>query len=304
MLARLWRGAHWGVKKLILKFIALLGGALRRTPIARWKLLGRLHAELTVRLNRSAAIAVGPFRVFVDPRDRMIAKKLILYGGYETHEMALLCSFVEPGDCVLDVGANIGLYSLALSRAVGPSGRVIAVEPDPDNLALLRRNLQANGCTNVTVVEDALGDETKDVLLYEIADNRGALSTSDIRGVGAERAIRVRMRRGDSVMNELGTTARIVKLDVEGAEPLVIAGLGLQLPQVLLFEFMPWQLRAAGHDPATFLRTLGTAGYTLASVDPDTGRTQPITDQDARSGGAAAAASRNILALREQAMPA
>jgi FkbM family methyltransferase len=52
--------------------------------------------------------------------------------------------------------ANIGLYSL--SRAVGPSGRVIAVEPDPDNLALLRRNLQQNGCANVTVLEEALGE--------------------------------------------------------------------------------------------------------------------------------------------------
>ena len=166
------------MKKLILKAIAALGGGLRRTPIARWKWLGRLHANLTVRLNKSAAISVGPFRVFVDPRDRMIAKKLILYGGYETREIDLLCSFVKPGDCVLDVGANIGLYSLALSRAVGPSGRVIAVEPDPDNLALLRRNLQANGCTNVTVVEEALGDEAKEVLLFEVADNRGALSTT------------------------------------------------------------------------------------------------------------------------------
>ena len=100
-------------------------------------------------------------------------------------------------------------------------------------------------------------------------------------------------------MSELGTTARIVKIDVEGAEPLVIAGLGAQLPQVLLFEFMPWQLRAAGHDPAKFLRMLTSAGYTLASVDPDAGRTQPITEQDAREGGAVAAANRNILAVRD-----
>jgi FkbM family methyltransferase len=208
-------------KRLLLKIMATLGSSLRRTPLVRLKWLGRLHANLAVRVSNSNSVTVGPFRVFVDRRNRVIAKHLILYGGYEAREIALLCSYVKPGDCVLDVGANIGLYSLALSRAVGPSGRVIAVEPDPDNLALLRKNLQANGCTNVTVIEDALGDESKDALLYESSDNRGALSTSDITGVGASRAIRVRMRRGDDVMAEIGLSARVAKIDVEGVEPLV-----------------------------------------------------------------------------------
>jgi len=286
------------VSRLILTCMGKVGGWLRQTPIARWQWLNRLHAGLTVRLNKSDAVMVGPYRVYIDPRDRVIAKKLILYGGYETHEIELLCSFVQPGDCVLDVGANIGLYSLALSRAVGPEGRVIAVEPDPDNLALLRRNLQTNGCANVSVVSDALGDESKDVLLYESNDNRGALSTSDVLGVGAKRAIGVRMRRGDSVMAELGVTARIAKIDVEGAEPLVIAGLGTRLPQVLLFEFVPWMLRAAGHDPPAFLRSLISSGYTLSSVDPDTGKHRPMTEHEIQEGITVAETNRNILALR------
>jgi len=222
----------------------------------------------------------------------------MLYGGYETREIELLCSFVRPGDCALDVGANIGLYSLALSRAVGPSGRVIACEPDPDNAALLRKNLRVNGCANVTVIETALGDESGVVRLYQSEDNRGALSTTDVLGVGEERAIRVRMRRGDAIMAELGVAARIAKIDVEGAEPLVIAGLGVHLPQVLMFEFVPQLLRAAGRDPVEFLHGLTAMGYTLRAVEPETGHARPMTGQELQEGTVAAETNRNILALR------
>jgi FkbM family methyltransferase len=290
--------AQRGVKGLVLQSLAMFGDGLRRTPIARWQWLGRLHANFAVRLGKAESVAVGPFRVFVDPRDRVIAKKLILYGGYEQREIDLLCSLVRPGDCVLDIGANIGLYSLALSRAVGPEGRVIAFEPDPDNATLLRRNLEANRCANVTVLEYALGDASREVRLYESEDNRGALSTSDVLGVGEDHAISVHMRRGDAVLAELGVQARVAKIDVEGAEPLVIAGLGAQLPQVLMFEFVPQLLRAAGRNPAEFLHKLRSAGYSLAAVDPETGRVRDLTPAELAAGAVTEAADRNILARR------
>ena len=296
------RGRKQGgrLKRLMLATMATLGDWLRRTPIAHWQWLRQLHGKLTVSLSESGEVTVGQFRVSVDPRDRVIAKKLILYGGFETREIELLCSFVKPGDCVLDVGANIGLYSLALSGAVGPSGRVVAIEPDPDNLALLHKNLRANGCTNVTVIPHALGDESKIVLLYQSDDNRGALSINDFNDGGAERAISVRMRRGDSVMAEMGLSARIAKIDVESSEPLVIAGLGIQLPEVLLFEFAPSDLRTSGHDPLEFLQNLVAAGYTLAIVDPDTGQHPIMTAQEIQRLAAAAQMECNILALRDE----
>jgi FkbM family methyltransferase len=162
----------------------------------------------------------------------------------------------------------------------------------------LRKNLQRNGCTNVTVVEEALGDETKLAKLYQRDDNRGALSTADIFGVGETNAISIRMRRADEVFAEFGRSPRVAKIDVEGQEPLVIAGMGSHLPDVLLFEFVPAQLRAARHEPLQFLNELEGMGYSLSLVDAATGERRDMPATQLLHTGEAAINPSNVLALR------
>ena len=286
------------MKRVALAVLSRLGRALRHTPLAKWRWLGHLHGKMTNGLGNAGNIAVGAFWVSADPRDEVITKKLILYGEYEGREIELLCSFTRPGDCALDVGANIGLYTLALSRAVGPLGHVIAVEPDPDNLVLLRKNLKTNNCNNVTVIEEALGNECKIAKLYQSRDNRGALSTADIFGVGEGNTVSIRMRRADDVFIQTGRSPRIAKIDVEGQEPLVIAGMGSHLPDVLLFEFMPTHLRSAGHDPSRFLEEMQGLGYSLSLVLAETGeRCEMTLDAIVQTAEAGTSVS-NILALR------
>jgi FkbM family methyltransferase len=266
------------MKSLLLVLLSFMGRKLRRTPIARSTFLNRIFAELSLWLYGSRGRDVGPFHVRFDPRDRVLAKKLALYGEFERHEIALLCALIEPGDHVLDIGANIGLYSLFLSRAVGPTGWVGAVEPDPDNLALLRSNLEANRCTNVIVLPYAFGAESGCVDLFQVEHNRGQLSLADVHSTG--RSIRVQMRRGEDALAELPLRPRAAKIDVEGAEPLVLSGLGTYKPRILLFEFVPQLLRASGHNPAAFLDSLVAEGYTLELIDPDSGeriRSEPAT---------------------------
>jgi FkbM family methyltransferase len=195
-------------------------------------------------LHGSNEIRVGPFLVRFDPRERVLSKRLILRGGHESRELELLCSIVRPGDQVLDAGANVGIYSLFLSRAVGPTGRVVAVEPDPDNLEFLRFNLKINGCGNVTVCPCALGTSSGTVELYQVDDHRGNLSLADLGKTG--RSIPVTQRRGGDVLAELGLRPRVAKIDVEGAEPQVLEGLGYT-PEVIIFEFVPHQLQALGN---------------------------------------------------------
>jgi len=89
--------------------------------------------------------------------ERWLYLRLHRLGRMGREERATLEKIVRPGMTVLDVGGNIGLYTVLLSRLVGPAGRVISFEPDPALFALLRENCALNGCTNVEAHNLALG---------------------------------------------------------------------------------------------------------------------------------------------------
>ena len=77
-------------------------------------------------------------------------------GTYEPEETRLFRSKCRPGDTVIDVGANVGWYTVIASKLVGKKGRVIAFEPEPVNFAILKKNVLANGCENVILELKAL----------------------------------------------------------------------------------------------------------------------------------------------------
>lgn len=243
--------------------------ALRRSPLSRIPAVTRLYQRTVVRLHGLGPVRVGEFLVAFDPRDRCIAPKLIVDGGFEQKEIELLCSLIKPGDVVLDVGANIGLYTLPMSRAVGSTGTVVAFEPDPDNLRILKHNVEQNDCANVIVMPFALGAEDGEMDLFQVDSNRGNLSFADLAGTG--RAVKVFVRRGVDVLGELGIDMpSIIKIDVEGAEPLVLSGLECH-PKYIQFEFVPSHLRALQQDPIEILDHLVSVGYRLTVIDRDTG---------------------------------
>lgn len=266
------------MRQLLLQLLSFLGKKLRRTPLTKSELANKIHRKLALWLYGSLHGAneakAGPFHVHFDPRDQVIAKRLVLYGSFEEQEIKLLCSFCKPGDCVMDIGANIGIYSLNLSRAVGPEGRVIAVEPDPDNLRLLRKNLEINSCHNVVVVPCGLGEDSGSAELYQPEENRGALSLVDVRGTG--KSVRVPIRRAEDVLAELKMTPIVVKIDTEGAEPSIIAGFGETMPKVFLFEFDPPLISLHGHDPSSYLTGFISEGYSVKIINKDDGSLSEI----------------------------
>jgi FkbM family methyltransferase len=281
---------------------------LRYTPLRRVRWITDLHNRLFGLLSPSSTLRFRDFVLHVDPRDRVIAKKLSLYGEYEEFARELLLSLYVPGTAAIDVGANIGLHTILLSQIAGADGRVIAFEPDPENYRLLQRNILDNGLTNVTTHPVALSNVTGHTLLHQSTDNRGGLSlraeNADVStGKGLE-PVRIETAVGDDLLADLGRPVSLVKIDVEGAEPLVLEGLRNTLARNpsarVFFEFWPRFLRSFGVDPRGFLEGLERQGFSLSVVDTDA---RTITERAAPeivNIGDKSLSALNLLAVRTE----
>ena len=140
-------------------------------------------------------------------------------GSYELDKQQAIWRMREAGATVLDVGANVGYYSLLLSRAVGPAGRVIAIEPDTRNAAWLRWHMRANRIDNVRTILGAVGAYTGTAAFAAGASN----TTGRVVDAGAGKPIRS-YRLDDIVFGGDIRIPAIVKMDVEGGEAGALAG--------------------------------------------------------------------------------
>jgi FkbM family methyltransferase len=154
-------------------------------------------------------------------------------------EFALLGQFVRPGDSVIDVGANVGHYTVRLSQLVGPQGRVIAFEPVPATFEVLATNVHAAGCENVTLFNTAASALTRMVSMTVprfpdgLANYYQASIGTAVPGQSAIQALAI-------PIDALGIPHRIslIKIDAEGHELDVLKGLRQTLashrPKVIL----------------------------------------------------------------------
>ncbi|HYR08050.1 MAG TPA: FkbM family methyltransferase [Longimicrobium sp.] len=180
----------------------------------------------------------------------------ILNGTYEREQTRLFEQLLRPGGVVLDVGANVGYYTLLASVLVGDAGAVHAFEPEPRNAEFLRRHLRINGRRNVTVQQAAVSD-------YEGTARFEAGTGSGTGHLGDAGTLEVRTLRVDDYCAEHGLAPTAIKIDVEGAEMSVLAGafdtLARHHPTIFLSTHGP-ELHAAT------LGFLGGMGYQLRPI--------------------------------------
>jgi FkbM family methyltransferase len=171
----------------------------------------------------------------------------------------LLDKFLKSGPCnFLDVGANLGYFSCLLGKLAGDSGKVVSIEPEPNNFKLLQRNLRNNGLKNVAAHNCAVGAEagTAKMGIYKAA-NRGRHSLVDLES--CEKFIEVPVRRLDDLLKDAGVESwDLMKLDVEGYEWFVFEGAAetLARTKMLAMEYAPAYWRKAGIDPAAVFQKL------------------------------------------------
>ena len=203
----------------------------------------------------------------------VVGRHIYKYGRHEPAMTAYLRRTIEPqdGDLLIDVGANIGWYTLLFAQlARGTDARVLAFEPAPDNLDLLRQNLALNPAANVDVFGLGLADTADGAELHLFGDsNRGRHSVLPIND---HAAVQIPTARLDDVIGEAGlgnATPRVIKIDIEGFELVALRGAPETLARcpLVVTEFSPAYMRQGGLEPADMLNLLAQAGLAPSILD-------------------------------------
>lgn len=220
-------------------------------------------------LSRRPIRLQGPgYRFYCYP-DNEFCKRMLLYGGLpDYHEMKFLIHCLAPGDAFLDVGANTGIYSLLAASLVGNLGWVDAFEPDERSRDRMIENVALNAFKNIRIHPQAVGKADEQVRFLRDLDVGNRIQTSLDGGLKTVEVDCVRLDRA------VGARRYAVgKMDVEGAEPLVLQGGEKMLkagnPPVWLMEFNG-KLHDYGFTEMDFERWLGRRGYDLARYDAAT----------------------------------
>ena len=182
------------------------------------------------------------------------------------HEMLFMRRYLRSGDSVLDIGANIGVYTLLAASEIGPTGQVLAFEPVPETSRRLLENIRINQLDNVQIYTCALGDKNGSVDFLNQCDTTNRMKT--VQDVGKS-VISVPLARLDDIVN---LNCAFGKMDIEGAEPIALRGAERLLqegnPPIWLLE-LNGQLHAFGFTEAAFSNWLSLQGYDLGLYDAD-----------------------------------
>lgn len=189
--------------------------------------------------------------------------RAIFYCGDLDPKITWVCSrLVRSGDCVLDIGANLGLVTFTLSALVGELGQVHAFEPAPQMQTFLQEAINRNNVTNVKLHRFALGAHDGELMLSVPRSNAGAASLVSARQTSESTRVAVPVRTLSSVMVSHDVDhVRLLKIDVEGFEPEVLAGaaefLSRHPPDALVFELNDCTESLERHPTILMLSSLG-----------------------------------------------
>jgi len=192
-------------------------------------------------------------------------------GVYDSRTGKILLNALRSGSRCLDIGANVGYFTLLMGHAVGESGKVIAFEPDRVNLRLLKSNIKTNGMSGrVDVKSVALGNDTGVAQIYLSEINTG--DHRSYKPIGESREFYdVKMIRLDDIGEELGAFD-VVKMDVQGYEGYVLEGgrnvFNAQPRITMVMEFCPQMLRDSVYGDEDMVALLEHMGFSLFLMSP------------------------------------
>ena len=204
-----------------------------------------------------------------DPSMRRTFRAYAINKVHEEFTTALFRKIVKEGDVVVDLGANIGYFTLLAAKLVGKKGKIYAFEPEPRNYQYLIRNIRLNGYDNVVALQKAVADKPGTVKLFICPYDTGHHTIQKYDGIHAYRPdfvnekkefVEVEQVRLDDFLRGKTTMINVIKMDVEGAEMLALAGMEQLIKGnknlIMLIEFFPLLIKEMGQSPEEFARRL------------------------------------------------
>jgi FkbM family methyltransferase len=229
---------------------------------------GRLRGVLPVPTEGSRVVSFpGGMRLRLDLSESL--QRDYLFGLYDVHELSFVRNLFGGGDFV-DVGAHIGLYTITAAIALRGRGRALAFEPNPVARGQLEENLRLNGCDNVTVSPCAVADAPGRALLHVPATPDPSFSSLEPGRFAEGTPVPVEVTTVDAEVEAAGLDPTLVKIDVEGGELAVVAGMTRTLATrpVVLAEVGPRSALELERD----LAALGYRSYRIGrTLEPGLG---------------------------------
>lgn len=247
------------------------------TVLLKWRPL-RSAANSVLRAMIPPSITIPEGQIILNPDDPVVSGALML-GVHEPTFRRYFTAAITPGMTVLDIGANIGYYTLIASTRVGPAGTVIAFEPEQANGSILRRMIDANSLRNVHVSAVAIGAGDAKATLYLDPNNKGKHTLLPTQG---NETVSVETRTLPDALEPFHHGAvHLIKMDIEGWEGKAFLGMHellLRDRPELFFEFAPVRIKKTGEDPMLILSRLRDLGYTLFEISEQHGKEILIDD--------------------------
>jgi len=263
------------IKKILFKIfnkIAVLFhriGINEKTPGALW-VYNFLFRSLWPHKN---IIEVQGSKMYINVRGENLAigRTLQSYASKKIHEPAttnLFKKLLKKGDVVIDLGANIGYFTLLAARLVGERGRVYAFEPEPVNFKFLKKNIELNNYSQVEAYQMAVAEKSGKTRLYICSYDSGHHTINQFNGIkdysrGREvekKWIEVETTSLDKFLEGREKRVDLIKMDIEGAEPMALSGMDKTLKEntnlKMIIEFFPLLIRKMGFSPEEFIQKL------------------------------------------------
>ena len=217
--------------------------------------------------------------IFLNPNDKVCIETYADVDSYDPGSTAILKKLLKKDMNVINIGANIGYFTLLAAREVGPQGKIFAFEPFPKTVELLQKNVDVNGYSNVDVVPMAVSDKTGTAKLSVGGSSLHNVISSRI--ITEMSLITVPQTSVDDFMSQKELSINFVVIDAEGSEPFILNGMAKtiekNLNMVIMIEYNPFTLELAGSTIENFMNVIANYGFMMYLINEVTLKITPIT---------------------------